>query len=199
MKRYMRAPRLFTVVACVVSALAVACSSPTPAAPPTAPASATAAPSADKEWTMPNKNPSSTRFSTLSEINAGNVKTLKVAWTFSTGVLRGHEGEPIVVGNTMYVHTPFPNIVYALDLSKEGAPVIWKYAPKQDPAVIPIACCDTVSRGVTYSNGKIFMNQLDTTTVALDAATGKEIWKVKQGDYRQGQTATAAPMVIKTR
>jgi PQQ-dependent dehydrogenase (methanol/ethanol family) len=193
------ASRLFAVVACVVSGLAVACSSPAPSSAPATQASpsASAASSADKEWTMPNKNASSTRFSTLSEINAANVKTLKVAWTFSTGVLRGHEGEPIVVGNTMYVHTPFPNIVYALDLSKEGAPVKWKYAPRQDPAVIPIACCDTVSRGVTFSNGKIFMNQLDTTTVALDAETGKEIWKVKQGDYRQGQTATAAPMVIK--
>ena len=134
---------------------------------------------------------------TSAQITADNVKDLKVAWTFSTGVLRGHEGEPIVVGNTMYLATPFPNIVYALDLTKEGAPIKWKYAPKQDPAVIPIACCDTVNRGVTYSNGKIFMNQLDTNTVALDAATGKELWKVKQGDYKQGQTITSAPMVIK--
>ena len=131
---------------------------------------------------------SATRYSGLSEINTENVKNLKVAWTFSTGVLRGHEGEPLVVGNTMYVHTPFPNIVYALDLSKEGAPIKWKYTPKQDPAVIPIACCDTVNRGVTYDDGKIFFNQLDTNTVALDAETGKELWKVKQGDYKQGQT-----------
>ena len=99
-------------------------------------------------------------------------------------MLRGHEGEPLVVGSTMYVHTPFPNIVYALDLAKEGAPIKWKYVPKQDPNVIPIACCDTVNRGVAYSNGKIFLNQLDTNTVALDAATGKELWKVKQGDYK---------------
>ena len=97
----------------------------------------------------------------------------------------------------MYVHTPFPNIVYALDLTKEGAPVKWKLRPKQDPAVIPIACCDTVNRGVTYADGKIFLNQLDTNTVALDAETGKELWKVKQGDYKKGQTITSAPMVIK--
>src|SRR5687767_4390087 len=141
----------------------------------------------DKQWTMPNKNYSATRYTTASEINTENVKNLKVAWSFSTGVLRGHEGEPLVVDNTMYVHTPFPNIVYALDLTKEGAPVKWKYVPKQDAAVIPIACCDTVNRGVTFANGKIFFNQLDTNTVALDANTGKEIWKVKQGDYKQGQ------------
>ena len=97
---------------------------------------------------MPNKNYASTRYSTLNTINTENVKTLKVAWSFSTGVLRGHEGGPLVVGNTMYVHTPFPDIVYALDLTKEGAPVKWKYSPQQDPKVIPIACCDTVNRGL---------------------------------------------------
>ena len=97
---------------------------------------------------MQNKNYSATRFSSLNKINTENVKNLKVAWTFSTGVLRGHEGGPLVVGSTMYVHTPFPNIVYALDLAKEGAPIKWKYVPKQDAEVVPIACCDTVNRGL---------------------------------------------------
>ena len=146
---------------------------------------------------MPNKNYASTRYSTLDGINTENVKNLKVAWTFSTGVLRGHEGGPLVIGSTMYVHTPFPDIVYALDLTKEGAPVKWKYVPKQDAQVIPVACCDTVNRGLAYADGKIFLNQLDTNTVALDAETGKELWKVKQGDYKNGQTITSAPMVIK--
>jgi PQQ-dependent dehydrogenase (methanol/ethanol family) len=146
---------------------------------------------------MPGKNASLTRFSNVSEINTENVKSLKVAWTFSTGVLRGHEGGPLVVGSTMYVHTPFPNIVYALDLTKEGAPIKWKYVPKQDETVIPIACCDTVNRGVAYADGKIFLNQLDTHTVALDADTGKELWKMKQGDHKKGQTITSAPVVIK--
>jgi PQQ-dependent dehydrogenase (methanol/ethanol family) len=185
------------VVATIGFCLASACSSSEPqpaAAPGAADASATAA---DKDWAMPNKNPSSTRYSTLNDINAGNVQTLKAAWSFSTGVLRGHEGEPLVVGNTMYLATPYPNIVYALDLTKEGAPVKWKYAPRQDPAVIPIACCDTVNRGVAFADGKIFVNQLDTNTVALDAETGKELWKVKQGDFTQGMTVTSAPMVIK--
>jgi PQQ-dependent dehydrogenase (methanol/ethanol family) len=151
----------------------------------------------DKQWTMQNKNYASTRYSALDSINTDTVKSLKVAWTFSTGVLRGHEGAPLVVGNTMFVHTPFPNIVYALDLTKEGAPVKWKYVPKQDPKVVPVACCDTVNRGLAYADGRIFQNQLDTTTVALDAETGKELWKVKQGDYKVGQTITSAPMVVK--
>src|SRR5919197_2177824 len=133
------------------------------------------------QWVLPGKNYSLTRFSELKQISADNVKNLKVAWTFSTGVLRGHEGAPLVVGDTMYLVTPFPNIVYALDLTKPGAPVKWKYEPKQDPDAIPIACCDVVNRGAAYADGKIFFNQLDTTTVALDAATGKPVWKVKQG------------------
>jgi len=151
----------------------------------------------DKQWTMPNKDYASTRYSTLDSINTDNVKTLKAAWTFSTGVLRGHEGGPLVIGSVMFVHTPFPDIVYALDLAKEGAPVKWKYVPKQDAQVIPVACCDTVNRGLAYADGRIFLNQLDTNTVALDAETGKEVWKVKQGDYKTGETITSAPMVIK--
>jgi glucose dehydrogenase len=190
---------LFFAATIVLPLLAGACSaaSESKKAPDgSAPASTSAPPdAADNEWSMPNKNYSSTRYSTLNEINADNVKTLKVAWTFSTGVLRGHEGGPLVVGNTMYVHTPFPDIVYALDLAKEGAPVKWKYVPKQDPKVIPVACCDTVNRGLAFADGRIFLNQLDATTVALDAETGKELWKAKQGDYKNGQTMTSAPMV----
>jgi len=192
-----RLSRLLTLVVLASTAAAACSSGPAPASSGSAAGASAAASQADKEWTMPNKNQSGTRFSGLTEITADNVKNLQVAWTFSTGVLRGHEGEPLVVGDTMYVHTPFPNIVYALDLAKEGAPVKWKYTPRQDPAVIPIACCDTVNRGLAYSDGKIFLNQLDTNTVALDAATGKELWKVKQGDHLQGQTITSAPMVVK--
>ena len=96
------------------------------------------------------------RYSKLDQINKDNVKNLKVAWTFSTGVLRGHEGGPLVIGNIMYVHTPFPNIVFALDLDQE-AKIIWKYEPKQDPSVIPVMCCDTVNRGLAYADGIIIL------------------------------------------
>ncbi len=136
------------------------------------------------------------RYSKLDQINTDNVKNLKVAWTFSTGVLRGHEGSPLVIGDTLYAHTPFPNIVYALDLNDENK-IIWKYEPKQDPSVIPIMCCDTVNRGVAYADGKIFLYQADTTLVALDAKTGKELWKTVNGDTKRGETGTNAPIVIK--
>ncbi|ACL60804.1 lanthanide-dependent methanol dehydrogenase XoxF5 [Methylobacterium nodulans] len=137
-----------------------------------------------------------TRYSKLDQINTGNVNKLQVAWTFSTGVLRGHEGSPLVVGDTMYVHTPFPNIVYALDLNQDGK-IAWKYEPKQDPNVIPVMCCDTVNRGLAYADGKIILHQADTTVVALDAKTGKVVWSVVNGDPKKGETNTATVLPVK--
>jgi len=149
-----------------------------------------------KDWVMPAGDYANTRYSKLNQINAANVGKLQVAWTFSTGVLRGHEGGPLIIGNIMYVHTPFPNKVYALDLSQENK-IVWKYEPKQDPNVIPVMCCDTVNRGVSYGDGKIFLHQADTTLVALDAKTGQVAWSVKNGDPGKGATGTSAPLVVK--
>ncbi|MPZ10410.1 MAG: PQQ-dependent dehydrogenase, methanol/ethanol family [Kiloniellaceae bacterium] len=146
------------------------------------------------DWVMPLGNYSSTRYSELDQINKENVGDLQVAWTFSTGVLRGHEGGPLVIGDVMYIHTPFPNKVFALDLKDNGR-IIWKYEPRQDPNVIPVMCCDTVNRGVAYGDGTIFLHQADTTLVALDAATGEVKWSKKNGDPGKGETGTMAPMV----
>ena len=149
-----------------------------------------------KDWVMPTGDYANTRYSKLNQITAANAGKLQVAWTFSTGVLRGHEGGPLIIGNTMYVHTPFPNKVYALDLSQDNK-IIWRYEPKQDPNVIPVMCCDTVNRGVSYGDGKIFLHQADTTLVALDAKTGKLVWSVKNGNPAKGETGTSSPMIFK--
>ncbi len=149
-----------------------------------------------KDWVMPTGNYDNQRYSQLKQITAANVGKLQVAWTFSTGVLRGHEGGPLVIGNVMYVHGPFPNPVFALDLSNDGK-ILWKYEPKQDPNVIPVMCCDTVNRGLAYADGKIFLHQADTTVVALDAKDGKVVWQAKNGDPSKGETGTSAPMVVK--
>ncbi len=148
------------------------------------------------QWVLQTGDYFNQRYSKLDQINKDNVKNLKVAWTFSTGVLRGHEGSPLVIGDTMYLHTPFPNIVYALDLNNDGR-IIWKYEPKQDPSVIPVMCCDTVNRGLAYADGKIFLHQADTTVVALDAKNGKEIWKAVNGDPKKGETNTATVLPVK--
>jgi len=160
------------------------------------------------DWWMTGRDAGQQRFSPLNQITTANVANLKAAWTFSTGTLRGHEGNPLVVGNVMYVHTSFPNIVYALDLAKEGAPMIWKYVPNQSADAIPIACCDLVNRGTAYHpSGKIFIEALQGDLIALDAKTGKELWKarhpassdagVEANNYKQGATLTQAPIVIK--
>jgi len=164
-----------------------------------------------KQWVMPTGDYANLRHSALKQITADNVGKLAPAWQFSTGVLRGHEGAPLVLNNVqitdtsgksittdvMYLHTPFPNIVYALDAKDPAHQILWKYEPKQDPSVVPVMCCDTVNRGLAYGDGKIFLAQADTTLVALDAKTGKLVWSVKNGDPSKGQTSTAAPHVFK--
>ena len=148
------------------------------------------------QWAIQTGDYANQRYSELDSINKENVGDLQVAWTFSTGVLRGHEGSPLVVGDTMFVHTPFPNIVYALDLNEQGK-IKWKYEPKQDPNVIPVMCCDTVNRGVAYADGKVFLHQADTKVVALDAETGEVMWEAVNGDPSKGETNTATVMPVK--
>ncbi|MCU1291872.1 MAG: Pyrrolo-quinoline quinone, partial [Bryobacterales bacterium] len=151
----------------------------------------------DGQWVMAAKNYASTRYSTLDQINGTNVNTLKLAWTFSTGLTRGHEAAPLVVNNTMYIVTPYPNYLYALDLTKPGAPMKWMYEPNPVASSQGVACCDVVNRGAAYWKGKIIYNTLDVQTVAVDANTGKELWKTKLGDINLGETMTMAPVVAK--
>jgi lanthanide-dependent methanol dehydrogenase len=155
------------------------------------------APAEDGQWTMPAKDYASSRYSGLDAINTANAKDLKLAWSFSTGLVAGHEAAPLVVGDTMYVVTPFPNYLYALDLAQPGAPLKWTYKPKPEAASQGVACCDVVNRGASYWDGKIYYNTLDDHTVAVDAKTGKEVWKTKVGDINQGESITMAPLVVK--
>ena len=151
----------------------------------------------DGQWIMPAKNYASTRFSGLDEINTENVSKLGVSWTFSTGMVAGHEAAPLVVGNTMFIVTPFPNIVYAFDLTKPGAPTKWKYDPKPLGASKGVACCDVVNRGAAYANGSIFFNTLDGRTIALDAESGQPKWITQLADINKGESITMAPLVVK--
>jgi PQQ-dependent dehydrogenase (methanol/ethanol family) len=146
---------------------------------------------------MPTKNFAGTRYSELGEINTENVKNLQVAFTFSLGVNRGQESSPLVVGSTMYVVSPYPNILYALDLAQPGAPLKWQYNPKPSSSAQGVACCDVVNRGPTYADGRIFFTTLDAHVVAVNAKTGEEIWKVKLGEINKGETMTMAPAVVK--
>lgn len=135
-------------------------------------------------------------YSALSQINTDNVKNLKLAWTFSTGVNRGHEGAPLVIDGVMYVHTAFPNNIYALDLNNDQK-ILWSYFPKQEPSTQAVMCCDNVNRGLAFGDGKIYLQQNNGVLVALNAKTGDVAWQVQVNDPKTGATNTNAPMVVK--
>ena len=192
--------------ALVLAGIAHGCSREQPA-PPASTASASGTPldgrisaadqTEDGQWTMAAKNYASTRFSGLNEISTESVDRLRVAWTFSTGVLAGHEAAPLVVGSTMYLVTPFPNFVYALDLSRPGAPLKWQYDPKSPAAARGVACCDIVNRGAAWWNNTIIFNTLDGRTISLDANTGAERWAAQLADINRGESMTMAPLVVR--
>jgi len=153
----------------------------------------------DGQWTMPARDYAATRYSGLAQITVRNAPRLRPVWSFSTGVLGGHEGQPLVVGSTMYVVTPFPDVLYAFDLASEGYPLKWKYRPDVNPTALGLACCDAINRGAVYAAGKIIYNLLDGHTVAVDAVSGKELWKTQIGDMSQGETTPMAPFVAGNR
>ena len=155
-----------------------------------------------RNWVMTGRDYSANNYSTMDQINKENVSELRSAWSFSTGVLHGHEGTPLVIGDVMYVHSPFPNTTFALDLNEPGK-IIWQNKPRQDPTARSVACCDVVNRGLAYWPGDgevdplIFRTQLDGHIVAMDAATGETRWVMENSDIRVGSTLTIAPYVIK--
>ncbi|HZU88043.1 MAG TPA: methanol/ethanol family PQQ-dependent dehydrogenase [Stellaceae bacterium] len=152
-----------------------------------------------KQWVMAAHDYANTRFSPLAQINTKNIGQLGLAWSFSVGTDRGQEAAPLVVDGTLYVEAPYygvhPNEVFALDATT--GELKWAYAPKPNPAAIGVACCDVVSRGLAYDNGKIFLATLDDHLVAIDAKSGKEVWVAKLGDIGTGETITMAPLVVK--
>jgi PQQ-dependent dehydrogenase (methanol/ethanol family) len=148
------------------------------------------------EWPSQARDYANTRYSPLNQINTSNVGRLRLAWSFADGTQFGHEGAPLVIGDTMYIVTPYPNIAYALDLSKPGSPIKWNYESNPSPVAIGKACCDAVIRGWAYGKGKLIFNMLDDHTVALDAKTGKEIWRIKMGNVENGETMTMSPFVV---
>lgn len=153
----------------------------------------------DREWRLPAGDYANTRFSPLSQINVSNVKNLKMMHSMATGIPHGHEGQPLVVNNTMYMVTPYPNDLIAIDLNHPDGPIKWKFEPHPNPEAVGKACCDVVNRGASFADGKIVYNLLDGNTVAVDAETGKQIWRTRVADLHLGQTLTMAPLIVKNK
>ncbi len=197
MKRLAAAVCLLTFIGCQPEAERRA---PTAATAPLAGATGASADFAPNdppgEWRRQARDYANTRYSPLDQVNARNVGRLKVAWSFADGIPYGHEAAPLVVGDTMFIVTPYPNVAYALDLSRPGAPIKWVYEPHPAPISVGKACCDAVNRGPTYADGKLIYNLLDAETVALDARTGKPVWRVKLGEPADGETITMSPLVV---
>ncbi|KAA6457581.1 PQQ-dependent dehydrogenase, methanol/ethanol family [Acidobacteria bacterium AB60] len=154
-------------------------------------------PLANGQWTMPAGDYGNLRYSPLSQINTTNVQNLRVVANMTDGIPHGHEGGPLVVGSTLYMVTPFPNNLYAFDLSKPHFLLKWEYQPHPDIASQGVACCDVVNRGASYADGKIIYALLDNHVVAVDAQTGHEAWRTQVGDIHFGETTTMAPIVVK--
>ena len=155
------------------------------------------------QWGAPAGNLNLDRYSALKDINASNVKSLQMVWSQSSGTLRGHEGQPLVIEDVggkpmMFMESGWPNIVQALDLTDPDHPVqVWSYTKTsgRDESAVPRACCDTVNRGLSYADGKLVFGTLDGYVIALDAATGKQDWVVKSAYPEHGETITPAPII----
>ncbi len=156
----------------------------------------------NENWVMTGRDYNADNYSPMEQINKDNVKNLRSAWSFSTGVLHGHEGTPLVVDGIMYIHSPYPNTTFAVALDDPGK-ILWQHKPKQSPTARAVACCDVVNRGLAYWPGDdevgplILKTQLDGHVVALDAKTGDVRWIMENSDIKVGSTLTIAPYVVK--
>jgi lanthanide-dependent methanol dehydrogenase len=147
------------------------------------------------EWRMASRDYAHTRFAPFTQINTENVGELQLQWTFTTGHLRGHEAAPLIVDGRMFIVTPFPNDLIALDIA-DGR-LLWRFEPGTDPASQGVACCDVVNRGAAYADGRVVFNTLDNQTIAVDAVSGAEIWRNKLGDINRGESMTMAPLIVR--
>ena len=190
----MRKAGLARVKAVIAAAAFLLPLSPLPAGSNGARPAPSASPPEDGQWTMPSKDYASTRYSGLDQINRQNVGQLQLAFTFDTHNRKGHEAAPLVVGHMMYLTTPYPNHIWALDLA-QGGKAVWVFRPHPRPASQGIACCDVVNRGAVYADGRLFFTTLDGDVFAIDANNGHQIWRTRLADISRGETMTMSPLV----
>lgn len=147
------------------------------------------------DWPTTGVDYAETRYSRLDQINAANVKDLGLAWSYNLESTRGVEATPVVVDGIMYVSASW-SVVHAID-TRTGQR-IWTYDPQVDRSTGFKGCCDVVNRGVALWKGKVYVGAWDGRLIALDAATGKEVWHQNTFEEQKGSlTITGAPRVFK--
>ena len=149
------------------------------------------------DWPYYGNDPANTRYQNVDVINLSNASTLRPAWIFHTGVHDKNasmEVSPLVVNGTMYLTTGHDD-VFALNAATGRQ--IWHYKPNDMPSFSQLAlCCSENNRGVAAGSGRIFLGRLDATLVALDQATGSQLWRAVVDDYTKGYSITMAPQYI---
>lgn len=133
------------------------------------------------------------RYSPLTKLNADNVKDLRPVWAFSFGgeKQRGQEAQPIIVDGVMYVSASYSR-VFAVD-ARTGEE-LWEYNARLPDGIMP--CCDVINRGVGVYDNLVIFGTLDARLVALDKDTGRVVWRKTVGDYQEGYSITAAPLIV---
>lgn len=149
------------------------------------------------QWVMPNANYAGWNYSPLDQIDVGNVQNLAMAWTIQLGIQDSHEASPLVIGDTMYIVTPKPNYVYALDLVREGV-IKWEFRPEIPDleTAVRSACCGAQTRGLAYADGRILFATLDGQVFALDAETGEVVWQAENANVAVGESVPGMPLVV---
>ncbi|MFC3101766.1 PQQ-dependent dehydrogenase, methanol/ethanol family [Altererythrobacter lauratis] len=145
-------------------------------------------------WLSHGRTYAEQRYSPLADINLDNVSQLGLAYAVELDTNRGQEATPIVVDGTMYVSTAWSKV---MALNAATGEVLWRYDPQVNGAKGADACCDVVNRGVAVWEGKVFVGTIDGRLVALDAATGAELWDVVTVDQAKPYTITMAPRVVR--
>src|SRR5258708_35518014 len=129
-------------------------------------------------------------FSPLKQITPANIHKLSVAWSLNTDLLGAHETVAIVNRGRMFITTPQNNVI-ALD-AKTGTQ-LWRYAKKYPEGLFQL---HPTNRGVALYGDYLYMETTDCALVALDAASGKEVWTVPIDDYKTGCYSTLAPLAV---
>jgi quinohemoprotein ethanol dehydrogenase len=147
------------------------------------------------EWLSAGRDAAGTYYSPLKDINAANVSKLGFAWDYALGTHRGLEATPLVIDGVMYASGNFGR-VYALDAATGKE--LWKYDPNSDGHWARYACCDAVNRGLVAFAGRLYVGALDGWLHAIDARSGRLLWKVDSllgRDERRPYTLSAAPLL----